>query len=97
MKNDWSNREAIKFVKKYKNLGVEFRVNIGSLEEINAFNHPFLNSIGLFRSEFIYLDNSTKPTLEQQSSVLKEITQKFSGTIVYRTLDIGGDGRCGDG
>ena len=77
--------------KKYKNLGVEFRVNIGSLEEINAFNHPFLNSIGLFRSEFIYLDNSTKPTLEQQSSVLKEITQKFSGTIVYRTLDIGGD------
>ena len=77
--------------KKYKNLGVEFRVNIGSLEEINVFNHPFLNSIGLFRSEFIYLDNSTKPTLEQQSSVLKEITQKFSGTIVYRTLDIGGD------
>ena len=77
--------------KKYKNLGVEFRVNIGSLEEIKAFNHPFLNSIGLFRSEFIYLDNSTKPTLEQQSSVLKEITQKFTGTIVYRTLDIGGD------
>jgi len=77
--------------KKYKNLGVEFRVNIGSLEEINAFNHPFLNSIGLFRSEFIYLDSSTKPTLEQQSSVLKEITQKFTGTIVYRTLDIGGD------
>ena len=77
--------------KKYKNLGVEFRVNIGSLEEIKAFNHPFLNSIGLFRSEFIYLDNSTKPTLKQQSSVLKEITQKFTGTIVYRTLDIGGD------
>ena len=81
--------------KKYKNLGVEFRVNIGSLEEINAFNHPFLNSIGLFRSEFIYLDNSTNPTLEQQSSVLKQITQKFNGTIVYRTLDIGGDKQVG--
>tara|TARA_B100000900_G_scaffold783_1_gene683 strand:- start:1026 stop:2657 length:1632 start_codon:yes stop_codon:yes gene_type:complete len=77
--------------KKYKNLGVEFRVNIGSLEEINAFNHPFLNSIGLFRSEFIYLDNTTKPTFEQQSSVLETITQKFTGTIVYRSLDIGGD------
>ncbi len=76
---------------KYKNLGVEFRVNIGSLEEINAFNHPFLNSIGLFRSEFIYLDNTTKPTFEQQSSVLETITQKFKGTIVYRSLDIGGD------
>jgi len=76
---------------KYKKLGVEFRVNIGSLEEINAFNHSFLNSIGLFRSEFIYLDNSTNPTLEQQSSVLEKITQKFTGTIVFRTLDIGGD------
>lgn len=80
---------------KYKNLGIEFRVNIGSLEEINAFNHPFLNSIGLFRSEFIYLDNTTKPTFEQQSSVLETITQKFTGTIVYRSLDIGGDKQVG--
>ena len=80
---------------KYKNLGVEFRVNIGSLEEINAFNHPFLNSIGLFRSEFIYLDNTTKPTFEQQNSVLETITQKFTGTIVYRSLDIGGDKQVG--
>ena len=77
--------------KKYEALGVEFRVNIGSLEEIVSFNHPFLNSIGLFRSEFIYLDNTTIPTLEEQTRVLEQITQKFSGTIVYRTLDIGGD------
>ena len=77
--------------KKYEALGVEFRVNIGSLEEIISFNHPFLNSIGLFRSEFIYLDNTTIPTLEEQTRVLKQITQKFTGTIVYRTLDIGGD------
>ena len=77
--------------KKYEELGVEFRVNIGSLEEIISFNHPFLNSIGLFRSEFIYLDNTTIPTLEKQTRVLEQITQKFTGTIVYRTLDIGGD------
>ncbi len=77
--------------KKYEELGVEFRVNIGSLEEIISFNHPFLNSIGLFRSEFIYLDNTTIPTLEEQTRVLEQITQKFTGTIVYRTLDIGGD------
>ena len=77
--------------KKYEALGVEFRVNIGSLEEIISFNHPFLNSIGLFRSEFIYLDNTTIPTLEEQTRVLEQITQKFTGTIVYRTLDIGGD------
>ena len=77
--------------KKYEELGVEFRVNIGSLEEIISFNHPFLNSIGLFRSEFIYLDNTTIPTLKEQTRVLEQITQKFTGTIVYRTLDIGGD------
>ena len=77
--------------KKYEKLGVEFRVNIGSLEEIISFNHPFLNSIGLFRSEFIYLDNTNIPTLEEQTRVLEQITQKFTGTIVYRTLDIGGD------
>ena len=77
--------------KKYEELGVEFRVNIGSLEEIISFSHPFLNSIGLFRSEFIYLDNTTIPTLEEQTRVLEQITQKFTGTIVYRTLDIGGD------
>ena len=81
--------------KKYEALGVEFRVNIGSLEEIISFNHPFLNSIGLFRSEFIYLDNTTIPTLEEQTRVLEQITQKFSGTIVYRTLDIGGDKQVG--
>ena len=77
--------------KKYEELGVEFRVNIGSLEEIISFNHPFLNSIGLFRSEFIYLDNTTIPPLEEQTRVLEQITQKFTGIIVYRTLDIGGD------
>ena len=77
--------------KKYEALGVEFRVNIGSLEEIISFNHPFLKSIGLFRSEFIYLDNTTIPTLEEQTRVLEQITQKFTGIIVYRTLDIGGD------
>ena len=77
--------------KKYEALGVEFRVNIGSSEEIISFNHPFLNSIGLFRSEFIYLDNTTIPTLKEQTRVLEQITQKFTGTIVYRTLDIGGD------
>ena len=77
--------------KKYEELGIEFRVNIGSLEEIISFNHPFLNSIGLFRSEFIYLDNTTIPTLEEQTRVLEQITQKFTGIIVYRTLDIGGD------
>ena len=76
---------------KYEKLGVNFRVNVGSSEEINNFEHLFLDSIGLFRSEFIYLDRQSSPTLEDQKKVLSELSKKFKGTIVYRTLDIGGD------
>ena len=76
---------------KYEKLGVDFRINVGSSEEINNFEHLFLDSIGLFRSEFIYLDRQSPPTLEDQKKVLSELSEKFKGTIVYRTLDIGGD------
>jgi len=75
----------------YKSSDVEFRVNVGSNEEVDSFSHPFLNSIGLFRSEFIYLDRSSIPTTDEQKTILEKIQKKFSGTIVYRTLDIGGD------
>ena len=69
----------------------EFLINVGSNEEIDSFSHDFLNSIGLFRSEFIYLDRSSVPTTEEQKEILEKIQKKFSGTITYRTLDIGGD------
>ena len=75
----------------YKNQDFEFLINVGSGEEIESFNHPFLNSIGLFRSEFIYLDRSSIPTIEEQRDILEQIQDKFSGAITYRTLDIGGD------
>ncbi len=75
----------------YNASDVEFRVNVGSNEEIKSFNHSFLNSIGLFRSEFIYLDRSSVPTTDEQKKILEKIQEKFSGSIVYRTLDIGGD------
>ena len=76
---------------KYEKLGVKFRINVGSSEEIDNFEHLFLDSIGLFRSEFIYLDRQSPPTLEDQKKVLSELSEKFKGTIVFRTLDIGGD------
>ena len=75
----------------YKNQDFEFLINVGSGEEIESFNHPFLNSIWLFRSEFIYLDRSSIPTIEEQRDILEKIQDKFSGAITYRTLDIGGD------
>ena len=75
----------------YKNQDFEFLINVGSGEEIESFNHPFVNAIGLFRSEFIYLDRSSIPTIEEQRDILEKIQDKFSGVITYRTLDIGGD------
>lgn len=75
----------------YKEQDFEFLINVGSNEEIESFNHDFLNSIGLFRSEFIYLDRSSIPTVDEQKEILEKIQQKFTGTITYRTLDIGGD------
>ena len=49
----------------YEASDLEFRVNVGSNEEINSFDHPFLNSIGLFRSEFISVSYThlTLPTI----------------------------------
>ena len=75
----------------YEAQDFEFLINVGSGEEIESFNHDFLNSIGLFRSEFIYLDRSSIPTIEEQRDTLEKIQDKFSGVITYRTLDIGGD------
>ena len=75
----------------YKNQDFEFLINVGSGEGIESFSHAFLNSIGLFRSEFIYLDRSSIPTIDEQRDILEKIQDKFSGTITYRTLDIGGD------
>lgn len=75
----------------YEEQDFEFLINVGSNEEIDSFSHDFLNSIGLFRSEFIYLDRSSVPTTEEQKEILEKIQKKFSGIITYRTLDIGGD------
>jgi phosphotransferase system enzyme I (PtsI) len=75
----------------YEEQDFEFLINVGSSEEIDSFSHDFLNSIGLFRSEFIYLDRSSVPTTEEQKEILEKIQKKFSGIITYRTLDIGGD------
>ena len=72
-------------------LNLTLRANIGSNDEIQAFNDQLIKSVGLFRSEFIYIDKTTKPSLEDQIKINNELDSKFSETIVFRTLDIGGD------
>lgn len=72
-------------------LGIEFRANIGNEEELELFNDKLINSIGLFRSEFVYIDSDSLPTLDKQISINNKLSRKFSNTVVFRTLDIGGD------
>jgi len=72
-------------------LGIEFRANIGNKEELELFNDKLINSIGLFRSEFVYIDSDSLPTLDKQISINNKLSRKFSNTVVFRTLDIGGD------
>ena len=77
--------------KKLEDSDLDLRVNIGSNEEIDQFNSEVLESIGLFRSEFIFLDSKEPPSLDQQISVNNQLSKKFSGTVIYRLLDLGGD------
>ena len=77
--------------KKLEDSDFDLRVNIGSNEEIDQFNSEVLGSIGLFRSEFIFLDSKEPPSLDQQISVNNKLSKKFSGTVIYRLLDVGGD------
>ena len=77
--------------KSIDDLNLTLRANIGSNDEIQAFNDQLIKSVGLFRSEFIYIDKTTKPSLEDQIKINNELDSKFSETIVFRTLDIGGD------
>ena len=72
-------------------LGVELRANIGSTDEIKSFNDSLIKSIGLFRSEFLYIENLKEPELDSLINSNNLLNDKFEETIVYRTLDIGGD------
>jgi phosphoenolpyruvate-protein phosphotransferase (PTS system enzyme I) len=71
---------------------VELAANIGSDDEIELVLKSGAEGIGLFRSEFLYMKNSSLPTEEQQfeaySKVLNKIPQQ---KVIIRTLDIGGD------
>jgi len=72
-------------------LGVELRANIGSTDEIKSFKDSLIKSIGLFRSEFLYIEESSEPELDSLINSNNLLNEKFEETIVYRTLDIGGD------
>ena len=66
--------------------------NIGSVDHIGAVLLNDAGGIGLFRSEFLYLENSDYPTEEQQFVAYKKVLESMAGKkVIIRTLDIGAD------
>ena len=66
--------------------------NIGSPKDAKKVIECDGEGVGLFRSEFLFMDNIEMPTEEEQFNAYKEAAQIMDGkTLIIRTLDIGGD------
>lgn len=65
--------------------------NIGSPNDLEAVKNNGAEGVGLFRTEFLYMENDELPSEETQFEVYKTILEGVKGPVVVRTLDIGGD------
>lgn len=71
---------------------INIYANIGSVEHIGSVLFNDAGGIGLFRSEFLYLENSDYPTEEQQFLAYKKVLESMAGKkVIIRTMDIGAD------
>lgn len=70
----------------------EVSANIGNLEDLELAIENGCDGVGLFRTEFLYMQNTHFPTEDEQFEVYKKAAQMLEGKpLVIRTLDIGGD------
>src|SRR5690606_159988 len=73
-------------------LTVKLSANISSLKELEIAVKGGAQGVGLFRTEFLYMDRQQFPSEEEQYEVYRMVAEKLSGeSLVIRTLDIGGD------
>ncbi len=71
---------------------IHLYANIGSVADVTNVLANDAAGIGLFRSEFLYLEKDNYPTEEEQFQVYKTVAQNMAGKkVVIRTLDIGAD------
>ena len=75
---------------------INIYANISGIDNIGALLLNDAGGIGLFRSEFLYLENSDFPTEEQQFHAYKRVLESMAGKkVIIRTLDIGADKQVG--
>ena len=71
---------------------INIYANIGNISDVGAVLKNDAGGIGLFRSEFLYLENNTFPDEEQQFAVYRQAAENMAGRkVIIRTLDIGAD------
>ena len=96
-KKDQEQKELLNQLKGKENVTksgqkVNVYANIGNLADVGAVLKNDAGCIGLFRSEFLYLESETYPTEEQQFAVYKKVAETMAGKkVIIRTLDIGAD------
>jgi phosphoenolpyruvate-protein phosphotransferase (PTS system enzyme I) len=73
---------------------IEIAANIGSPDDLDKVLENGADGIGLFRTEFLYMDRDSMPTEDEQYAAYKTVLEKLDNKpVVIRTLDIGGDKR----
>lgn len=97
LKEEEHKKELLKTLKGKENITkdgkrIKLFANIGSISDLASVLENDADGIGLFRSEFIYLDRSDLPTEEEQFEIYKTVAQTLAGRkVIIRTLDIGAD------
>ena len=73
--------------------GIELHIgaNVARVEEIPTLQKLGVKHIGLFRSEFVFMESLDSPSEKYQTEVYSELVKGVPGTVVLRTLDIGSD------
>lgn len=71
---------------------IKLYANIGNVSDVGKVLQNDAEGIGLFRSEFLYLENDNFPTEEQQFLAYKQVAENMAGKkVIIRTMDIGAD------
>ncbi|MCT6889294.1 MAG: phosphoenolpyruvate--protein phosphotransferase, partial [Lactobacillus sp.] len=66
--------------------------NIGTPNDMKGVNDNGAEAVGLYRTEFLYMDSKDFPTEDEQFEAYKEVIEGMHGKqVIIRTMDIGGD------